>query len=483
MHVVTSSGDVVAVRATTVDRPRWYGNSRTTPSVGAIQLLANINGPAKYKRLWELYSTNPWLFATVDMLAVGVSRVDLEVHEPDENGDSSPVPVFAAQPQGSPDAARSLVNLIQEPTEGVDWQSWARDFTTQRKVYGNALAVIERPSPSAMPTALRIIPWPWVSVDVVDGVVLRYVVTYPTGRETTFVPSEVIHWGKTMSNREGLWGCSASPIEALEHTMRLYDAIARHLESFYKNSARLSGQLKIDGGNKNAATLKAELDMLQEGIKEFYSGPDQAGQVLVTTGTFQPISTDPKSAALVELKKLCREEIVAAYHVPPPLAGILESAIKSNVVELRSQYLRDVVGPDVQELVSVIMVQLVRKVPAWKSLRLRPNMDNPLRPDLEARATVYEKMRHVWTVQEMRGLEGLPPLKGAAGEYAETVWMPSGQVPLGLVQPQTQAQTYGALPLDSDGVGNVNKPVEASPSPQPPQEQKGGTDAQAPSGG
>lgn len=465
MRVFTPSGTTVQTRA----RPAnpYPVQSRVAPGRSAIELLASLNGPRKYKRLFDIYITNPWLFATIDLLSVGLARVVLEVHAPDKDGNSSPIPAWAAPTPGRPAASASLVDLLIEPEPGKTWFEWTRDMSIERKVYGNALAVKECPALSVIPNRLRHVPWPWVTVDLYDGEILRYVITYPSGREEILLPDEVIHWGRSMG-REGMWGCSPSKIEALEHTVRLYDAIARHLEAFYKNSARLSGQLKVPSNGKTVRVLREEIDMLTDVIQEFYSGPDNAGKVLATTAEWQSISADPKSAAIVELKKLAREEIVAVYHVPPPLAGILESAIKSNVVELRSQYLRDTIGPEAQEFVSMLMVQLVRPCKPWAGLVIRPDMDNPLRPDLEARASVYEQMRHVWTVQEMRQMEGKPPLTGVRGDYASTVWMPSGQVPLGLIQPQTQAAEYGQLPTDSDGVGDVSKPAVGAPEKQDP---------------
>jgi phage portal protein BeeE len=65
---------------------------------------------------------------------------------------------------------------------------------------------------------------------------------------------------------------------------------------------------------------------------------------MVTSAEWQALSADPQASNIVELAKLSREEIAAAFQVPPPILGILERAIRANVTELRSQFLRDVVG-------------------------------------------------------------------------------------------------------------------------------------------
>lgn len=452
----------------------------------ALEMINSTNMPRRWMTLWRAYATNPWLFSAIDTVVRGTSRIEIKVHRPDEDGNSEPIPVNTKPTPGQPSSEQRLVDLMVEPCPGMTWMQWARSMGEEHKVYGNALAQIVAPGLGQLPTELRPIPWAWVTMRMFNGIVLSYEVAYPEDTEITVLsPREVVHWGRGR-DAKGNYGPGLSRIEGMESTLRLYDAIARHLEAYFKNSARLSGQLKLPGVSANSArgageTLKAQAEHVQEMVSQFYSGPENAGKILVTSADWQPFSADPKSSSIVELKKLAREEIVAVWHVPPPLVGILDGAIKSNVEGLRSQYLRDVVGPDVQELVAELQVQLVRRFPQWRGLFLRPDLDAPLRPDLEARSSVYEKMRHVWTINEMRQFEGKKPLKGVTGQYSDVPWMPSGQVPVGLVQPQTQSVTYGQLPTDADGVGNLEPqaaPAVEAPSPSA-DTQKGGTGAEA----
>src|SRR5690554_6984432 len=52
-----------------------------------------------------------------------------------------------------------------------------------------------------------------------------------------------------------------------------------------------------------------------------------------------------RSSDLIEARKLTREEVAAAYYIPPPLVGILDHATFSNIREQHKQLYQDTLGP------------------------------------------------------------------------------------------------------------------------------------------
>lgn len=192
---------------------------------------------------------------------------------------------------------------------------------------------------------------------------------------------------------------------------------------------------------------------------------------MVTSAEWQSMSSDPQSSQIIELAKLSREEIAAAYQVPPPVIGILERAIQANVVELRSQFLRDVVGPHAAEIEGHINAQLIWTRPALRrqGLFVAFDMMHALRPDLTDLARVFEQLRHVLTPAEMREFLGYAPLEGDMVErYMGTVWMPSGQIPLGLPQPQTKGAFEQAQQMEAPAGGGQPSPMPAAVAGQAP---------------
>src|SRR5207302_7466651 len=187
-------------------------------------------------------------------------------------------------------------------------------------------------------------PWRQVTVHGSDIVpILSYEVRGTLGAEGKFfAPDDVIHFcsGDDPDKPIGL-----SPLEPLKHTMALLDAINRHTGAFFANQARLSGHLKV-GPN----TQDRDLERIRETVKQLYTAPENAGKVLVTSADWQSMGAPPNQTEIIELIRLSREEVLAAYNIPPPVAGILDRAIKSNIQELREQFGRDTLGPDAEEM-------------------------------------------------------------------------------------------------------------------------------------
>ena len=426
-----------------------------------IQLASIPGGPPNYASFWKIYKSNPWIFAAVTAISFGLSRNLLLVHQMDANGDHEPVLAYTPNLIGRPPAPVALARLLQMPEPGVSRHEWVKKVMVDRLVYGNALIWMERPG-SGLPQWLWHVPWRKVKIHRGSLVpIISYEIMGDKG--SRFLdPADVIHIGR---NGDPDPFCGPSPIEPLQYTVALHDSLQRHLAAYFKNAARPSGILKTQPG-----TSKEAQQLIQEQVRRLYAAPEQAGKIMVTSAEWQELGKDPANSHIVELAKLSREEISAAFSVPPPVLGILDRAIKSNVVQLRSQYIRDVIGPHADAFEQDLMAQLVWTNPQWDGMFLRFDLDNALRPDLEARAQVYEHMRHVWTPNEMRQMEGRKPLSGEAGEYADTVWMPSGEVPLGMPLPQAPGMP-GDPAGEADPAGGAEpdlddpKPEGADPDP------------------
>ena len=88
----------------------------------------------------------------------------------------------------------------------------------------------------------------------------------------------------------------------------------------------------------------------------------------------------------------------------------LDRAIRSNVKELREQYVRDAAGQWVADVEEELNWQLIAQVDAWAGAFAEFQLADALRPDLEARSQVYQRMQQVMTIDEIRDRENLPRL-------------------------------------------------------------------------
>jgi len=282
------------------------------------------------------------------------------------------------------------------------------------------------------------------SPDAVAASGMWFQVNMGSAQTFTWAQDEVIQFGEGDPETP----IAPSPLESLQWTIALMDAMSRNVTAFFQNAARPSGVLKL-------ATMPEdrELATMREQIKQLYSGNENAGVPLITSGDWSPMNTGFSYADVVELSKLSREEVATAYQVPPPIMGILDKSIKSNVEELREQFVRDVLGPHCAEFTDELDAQLIEPNPAWAGLTTHFDMSERLLPDIEALATTFKELKRVYTLNELRHMTGKPALDF---EWADQPWMEPGSLPAGLapqgatVNPDVADDDEQILPGDDE---------------------------------
>jgi HK97 family phage portal protein len=394
-----------------------FGSIPLVPSMG-------LDRSSSYR---GIYMTNPWVWAAVNMIARSVARLPIQVYDLDERGRKERIRGDVPLTPGRPTGGQQLDRLLDAPAGRVSRNAQMRATLVDRLVYGNALWEIERQFGQV--TATPRIRWRAVRrvIEGTDGLPQSYVVKQDqrlssAGSEVRYLaPDSVIHFGLG-GDTEGPMG--TSPLEACKNTLALYDAIMRHLVAYFGNSMQPSGNLKIDSVKLTRERAKEVRDM----ITELYASPENAGKILVSSGEFQSMTDTADHAQLIELVHNSREEIATTYAIPPPMLGILDRAIKSNVKELREQYIRDSVGPWANETEAEFQAQLIPAQPSWSSLFVEFQLAEQLRPDLEARALVYQRLMSVFAIDEIRSFENLAPLDIPG--VSDVPWVQSGAMPI-----------------------------------------------------
>lgn len=391
--------------------PGWYD--------GRLRLVGSM-GQARQATYLQVYRFNPWLYAGVNQIARGVSRLPIHTYQFDADGNKTRIRSDIPQTPGRPLAAVGLDRILTIPADGISRQAMYGATMRDRLIYGNALWEILRDG-GGVPTGLRRIQWRRVThiEEDSDGEPLWYTIAPNTGFATTrnLLPQDVVHFGLS-SDVDRCWNISL--LESCQHTLALHEAIMRHLLSYMENSARPSGSFKAESAK--AAREAREL------ITELYTSPENAGKVLVTNATWQAMSDNPQHAQLVELVKESRTEIAAALQIPPTELGILDHAIRANVAEMREKFGRDTIGVWANEFEGELEAQLISPVPSWAYTFSEFQLAEMLRPDLEARALVYQRLMWIYSVDEIRGFENRPPfnIKGVT----DVPWVQSGAMPL-----------------------------------------------------
>jgi HK97 family phage portal protein len=410
VKVLTAAGGYASVHAA---QHSGFLEGGGSVGVGSVQLIA-ASDQLRSITYSGVYRTNPWVWACVRAKARGLARFPLHVFELDADGNRTRVRSDLPSTPGRLTAGAQLDQLLRQPDPGRSRHASLRSMVTSRLVHGNALWEIVRERGRI--TALR--PHPWPRTVAADD---RYEL-HPSGWGgdiRRLAPEDVIHFGR---HEDPDGPVAPSPIAPLSATLALYDAIARHLAAFFRHEARPSGHLEVPAG-----LTPEQQDRVRAAVMQLYAGPENAGKVAITSGKWTSITADNEHSQVVELAKASREEVTAAFDVPPPLIGILERAIFSNVRELRSYWTRDIVGADASDVESELTAQLLSRQASWSGLFLEFALAEHLRPDIEARAETYEKLRRVLTIDEIRALENRRPL--AIPGVTDVPLLPAGELP------------------------------------------------------
>jgi HK97 family phage portal protein len=279
--------------------------------------------------------------------------------------------------------------------------------------------------------------------------------TYRSGSAevTNIPPSDIVHF-RTYSPDSMNRGMSR--LEPLRETLSNEDAARRATSSFWTKGARPAFALTHPSNLSQPAgeRLRAQWDSQHGGV-------DNTGKtVILEEGmTALPLTINNNDAQYIETRKLNREEVVAAYDMPPPAVHILDHATFSNITEQFRSVYRDTMAPVLGYFEAVLEQQLRRSVRPGAS---EPDfgdevyaeflLDEVLRGSFEARQEAYSKATYM-TIAEVRERENLPFIKGTDVILVNTAVQPLDM--LGAVTaariagPTGQSAATAALPAEA----------------------------------
>lgn len=414
MSIVYSNGRPTVVRGAKSFPLPTSPSVSTGPSAGFIELLRGDGAATTYD---FMYKSQPMVHAVINKLVYGISRL--------------PIYTFLDSPETN--SRERVVNhelprLLRRPfTRGSSFDLKCH-FALDLHKHGNALVLKARDNgPGSTPTELW--PIPWRNVEVIEDERGPIGYQIAIGIEKYYVgPEEVIH-----INLPG----GVSPMAPLRRTLALEDAAMTWQGESLRNGVTPRGAFVTDQKIDQASipALRAELEKL-------YAGADNAGRFgIFDKGLkWEQMGHSAVDAELISQRKLSREEVCAAYDVPPPLVGILDNASLNNVIELRKA-LFDAIASKLVLIEEAIQSQLIDSEPAWDGLFIEFNTSELLRPDPETRARTYlmEQQSSTTTINERRQNAGYPRIDDPA---ADTVFVPLNMNPVG-VAPLADAPIEG----------------------------------------
>lgn len=363
----------------------------TGPSVvPAYMAVPSAAAPWEYGAIWR---TQPQVRTVVNFLARNIAQLGLHVFRRVSDTDRQrlaehPLALLLASPLPRFTRYRLIERLVSDIAlyDEAYWIKWERN--------GARLLL---PVP---PTLIRPAGGSWIAPDY-----------YESAGGMRFTPEQVVHFhGYTPEDlRSG-----SSPIDALRALLLEEREATAQRAAMWRNGARATGVLTrpLDAAEWSPTSRARFREMWRTFVA---GGGSEGGTPILEDGMeYKPISLNPQQAQYIEARKLTREEVAAAYHIPPPLVGILDHATYSNISEQHKILYQDTLGPWLEMIQQDIEVQLLPDLPDNKQVYVEFNISEKMRGSFEEQAAAASTAtgRPWMSVNEQRARFNLPQIEG-----------------------------------------------------------------------
>lgn len=359
---------------------------RYMPAVreGSIDLADGLS--ASYS---AIYRKQPYVYAAVNKLAKSVARMPLKAYQRDGE-----------------DRTRlydgALYRLTTRPGYRVTPLAFVDRIIKNVAIYGNAIVVkLGATAEDAVPDDLMLAPAIGWSVGEGD----TYVWTSRDGQQYPFQRWQLIHFR--------FWdldecGFGMSMLEPLRMTLALEDAAQRYGVAAFRNGAKPGSVLTTPNALKKEGIEAARAELMA-----IHGSVDNAFKVMILQQGLQyaTIEHDLAKAAVVEHRKLTRDEVASVFDVPGSTIGINDEANFASVDAFHVALYQDSLGPWVSMIEQTFQAEFVDLIPAFVNQYVEFDLNAVLRGDIESRYRAYATAITTGfkTPNEIRKLENDPP--------------------------------------------------------------------------
>jgi HK97 family phage portal protein len=221
-------------------------------------------------------------------------------------------------PEAVPD---DLMALLREPNRDHTYYDYAELVGLDLDLAGTSYWLMDRPNGLGQPLELlRLRPERTKVVLGSDGRRIGY--TYQVGGvDIPYRNDEVLRfaYANPLDANYGM-----GKVEALQRSLGAALAATEHITGFFRNGARISGVLST-----STTMNDIQFERMVEQFRDEYEGSQNAFKILIAEQgmRFDPITTPPAGAGVVELLTMQKGEVLAGFGVPDPLlGGLLENA-------------------------------------------------------------------------------------------------------------------------------------------------------------
>jgi HK97 family phage portal protein len=377
MAVVSSYGALTAI-------------GTPTPSAG---LQVNTSGPFYdgYRRTYAaIYKQQPAVRTVIDFFARNIAQLGLHVFRRVSDTDRERL------------VAHDLAQTIKRPNPWTTRFKFIESTVQDLGVYSNAFWLKVRAG-----SRLGLVRLPAGQVTVEGGLVPVGFEWTPAGAVAAqpFAPTEIVHFHHYDPDNPLL---GYPTLETLRRVLAEEFAAGEYRQHFWKNAARTESVIERPATAPTWSQLKR--DEFRSQWQQFAGAKSGMTPVLEDGMTLKLIGFSAKDSEYISARKLSREEVAAAFHVPLPMVGILDHATFSNIREQHKQLYQDCLGPWLTMLQEEIELQLLPEYADAQDVYVEFNIAEKLKGSFEEQASSLQTLvgRPVMTVNEGRARLNMP---------------------------------------------------------------------------
>lgn len=347
-----------------------------------------------------IYRSQPSVRTVVDFLARNIAQIGLHVYR--RVGETNRVRLRRPDP---------VAATLEQPGPQLTAHRFKRDLITDLAIYGNAFyAKVGRDEPGVDllwldPT--RVIP------AGPRPLITTYTVVRSDGSTVRLPAASVLHirLANPEDPRVGL-----SPLVSLQQILAEEWAANRYRQRLWRNGARIDGV--VTRPKDSPPWSDTARKRFREEWHALYGGESGYGRtaILEEGMGFTPTTTNAKDSQYIEARKLTREEVAAAFHIPPPMVGVLDHATFSNIEQQHRMLYQDTLGPWLNLVEDEFEAQLLPDLTDDSSVYVEFNLAEKLKGSFEEQTAALQSAtgRPWMTADEARARQNLPSLGGTA---------------------------------------------------------------------
>ena len=331
----------------------------------------------------------------VRVIAEAVGQLDLQLFRNDGTGPKR------VEPKDHP-----VARVLERPNPWTGAFEFQRQLTLDSILWGDGLALIVRVG-GEVRELHRIDPRSCTINVNLTTTEPEYTVSMQNGGSYVYGYRDILHLRNlTLDGVRGL-----GLVHLAKETIGLSIVLQRHAAKLFGRGARPSGVLEY------AKTLSEQVaKRLKAQFEGQHGGAENAGGTLVLEEgmTFKPMTFSSTDAQFIEMRRFEVLEAARLLKLPPHLLADMQfSAGRANVEDLGMQFLSGVLSP-ILELYEDAIERTLLTDEERDSYCVEFDESDLIRADTEKRFAAYKTGTEtgVYTINEARAKEGLPPIEG-----------------------------------------------------------------------